>query len=533
MVRFTMSSAIVLYAVSIMGLAQDQKIYFAQFGNGVVGDIKLESDIVLPNPSETETASGTVDFFQADGSPFASDVEGEGITSSVAFEVPPLDSITISTTGQGALETGTAVVSSDHLLSGVIRFEISAPAGSGIGSGIAGVPASQPLKGFITPVRRVAGGINTGVAIRNIGAEEVNLTLSLREGGLEVPSGSVSETIPGNGQLVAFINQFSPGVFVDPPEGPESFVGSLVVTSDGIIAATALEQGTLPGQFTTLPVAPLVEGVSFEDANLEACIRSALNIPEAMLNTLDAQILSTLECDGSDFQPDRIVSVAGLEAFTNLRKLVLRDNVFITDISPLAGLTESIELDLERNSISDISPLAGLTGLHSLNLEENSIDDITLVAGFTQLTELRLSANMISNINPVAGLTQLTSLGLADNSVADITPVEGLTQLTDLELNDNSISDITPVAGLAQLQSLRLKGNMIGDLTPVAGLTQLGSLELDNNSINSLTPLVDNADFGPGFIGLSGNPLDVDDCPDLQTLISRGSFVSHDVSCMP
>ena len=67
----------------------------------------------------------------------------------------------------------------------------------------------------------------------------------------------------------------------------------------------------------------------------------------------------------------------------------------------------------------------------------------------------------------------------------------------------------------------------------MAGLTQLESLQLANNSISSPTPLVDNTEFGPGFMEFSGNPLDVDDCADLQALIDRGAFVIHDALCAP
>ena len=243
-------------AFFIARVSEGNKLYFTQFGNGILDEITLRSDIVLPNPSATETASGTVMFSQTDGSAFTTEVEGLGSTSSVAFDVSPLDSTTISTTGQGEFGTGTAVVSSDRPLGGVIRFDISAPAG--VGSGIAGVPASQILSGFVTPVRRLVNGINTGLAIRNVGSGEVTLDLSLRfEDGDPVPDGSTTRTIVGEGQLVDFINGLFPAVFPNPPDGPEIFVGSLVVTSDGVIAATAIEQGTNPGEFTTLPVTPL------------------------------------------------------------------------------------------------------------------------------------------------------------------------------------------------------------------------------------------------------------------------------------
>ena len=194
------------------------------------------------------------------------------MTSSVAFTVPPLSSTTISTTGQGEFGTGTAVVSSDIPLGGVIRFDISAPAGSGIGSGIAGVPASPVVSGFVTPVRRILNSINTGVAIRNVGAGEVTLNLSLRGAdGVEVASGSVNDTIPGDGQLVSFINTLFPDVFsaaasfvadaTSPvANGSDPFVGSLVVTSNGMLAPTSIEQGVNPGEFTTLPVTSLLDG---------------------------------------------------------------------------------------------------------------------------------------------------------------------------------------------------------------------------------------------------------------------------------
>ena len=35
------------------------------------------------------------------------------------------------------------------------------------------------------------------------------------------------------------------------------------------------------------------------------------------------------------------------------------------------------------------------------------------------------------------------------------------------------------------------------------------------------------------LIRLLGNPLSVDDCGDLTTLISRGAIVEHDVPCEP
>ena len=224
-----------------------EKLFFAQFGNGP----GLVSDIVLTNPSATDAILGRVDFLDDNGLPFLAGIVGEGETSSVDFSVSPLGVATISTDGLGAVAVvGSAVISSESTLGGVIRFNIS-------GIGIAGVGASPPLSGFVVPVRRAAGGINTGVAIHNTEETAVTLDLTLRDPqGAPVPNGtSTIADFPAGGHLAQFIG--GPGGLF-PEADTDDFQGTLVVqVTGGNAAAAALELGTLAGEFTTLPVTPL------------------------------------------------------------------------------------------------------------------------------------------------------------------------------------------------------------------------------------------------------------------------------------
>ena len=232
--------------VSTMNDALQRTLQFAQLGNGE----GLASDIVLTNPSATETVSGHIDFFDDNGSKLPVGITDTGVRTLVNFSVPPLAEVTVSTDGQGDVVVGSAVVTADNVLGGAVRFDLS-------GIGIAGVGSSPPLIGFVAPVRRLAGGINTGVAIYNMGSQAVTLNLTLRNPqGEVVPNGTRTITdFPVAGHLAQFFG--GDGEVLFPDADTDDFAGTLVVeVTGGRVAATALELGTEAGQFTTLSVTP-------------------------------------------------------------------------------------------------------------------------------------------------------------------------------------------------------------------------------------------------------------------------------------
>ena len=160
--------------------------------------------------------------------------------------------------------------------------------------------------------------------------------------------------------------------------------------------------------------------------------------------------------------------VEQLAYMVNLTRLYLQVQRQISDITPLAGLTNLTELSLSGSRINDISPLAGLTNLTVLSLVWTQINDISPLERLTNLTFINLHQSQVSDISPLARLTNLTSLNLTDSQISDITPLAGLTSLRSLSLTGNQISDITPLAELTNLTFLWMSGNQIIDWSPVA-----------------------------------------------------------------
>jgi Leucine-rich repeat (LRR) protein len=201
---------------------------------------------------------------------------------------------------------------------------------------------------------------------------------------------------------------------------------------------------------------------------------------------------------------NQISDLSPLAGLTNLQELYLHNNQ-VSDLSPLAGLTNLQELSLYWNQINDLSPLAGLTNLQELSLFCNQINDLSPLAGLTNLRLMDLEGNQISDISPLAGLTNLWYLDLGYNQISDISPLAGLTNLWYLDLVYNQISDISPLAGMTYLGVLYLYSNQINDLSPLAGLANLQELYLDSNQISDLSPLAGLTNLQE--LRLDGNPI--------------------------
>ncbi len=109
-------------------------------------------------------------------------------------------------------------------------------------------------------------------------------------------------------------------------------------------------------------------------------------------------------------------------------------------------------LHLDGAPISDLAPLAGLTNLGGLFLNGTRVSDLAPLAGLSNLGALLLSNTRVSDLAPLAGLTNLKVLFLNNTRVSDLAPLAGLTNLNTLFLDDTRVSDLTPLAHLPNLR---------------------------------------------------------------------------------
>ena len=165
----------------------------------------------------------------------------------VQTEMEPLGQLTIATHGRGELVSGSVKVVSDGPIGGGLRYNLPA-----IGEAVVG--AGPPVGDALFPVRRQEGGINTGVAIHNLGEEAMEARCELmREGVLR---DFVSISLEANGQTSWVIDQAFPAA------DTSDFTGSVRcdAVGQGLFSAVALEMDPGTRIFTTLPLFPVDRG---------------------------------------------------------------------------------------------------------------------------------------------------------------------------------------------------------------------------------------------------------------------------------
>ena len=227
-------------------LAQTEyELLFAHFGDGELAEGRIISQFILLNPDETIEAHATITIKGDNGDPLSGiDLDGQTLPEgTLDVTIPACGMRILTTDGEGPVRVGSATVTSDKPLTGVINF--------GGAFGAAGVGASARQSRFVAAMIRNAS-TDTGLAIMNPGPNEVTVDLQLfdKDGNLLA---TATLTIPTIGKRALFFDEISwqpePGVTLD----LSTFEGLIKgTTTGGEIAATVIQTRT--GEFVTMPV---------------------------------------------------------------------------------------------------------------------------------------------------------------------------------------------------------------------------------------------------------------------------------------
>ena len=148
---------------------------------------------------------------------------------------------------------------------------------------------------------------------------------------------------------------------------------------------------------------------------------------------------------GISCRPYYVESLEGAQYLTNVPGLAfpgsqMAEDVGLSDLSPLSGLTNLISLDIHGNLVTDLAPLSGLSSLTYLDVSGNMIVDLSPLAG--------LGLMYLDASRGKPGTAQYFGSASHVNQIVDVSPLAGITSLGFIDLQGNQISDVSALASL-------------------------------------------------------------------------------------
>ena len=214
-------------------------------------------------------------------------------------------------------------------------------------------------------------------------------------------------------------------------------------------------------------------------------------------NCPDLQFLSGLaKLTNLSIELGDVKDLSPVSGLTSLTDLQIYGNFSCSDLQFLSGLTKLRTLQIRPNNGEGATPLTSLKGLENLTeLRElhvngpGNLTDVEPLANLTNLTTLSLPYRDYSvneppalDLSGLSGLTKLQTLGV-NSSVVSLEPLRGLTDLRYLQINadwQNPVESLEPLSGLEKLSSLYVYPLRKGaDQSPVAHVKDLEIQETD------------------------------------------------------
>lgn len=146
----------------------------------------------------------------------------------------------------------------------------------------------------------------------------------------------------------------------------------------------------------------------------------------------------------------------------------------ISDLTPLATMTNIQDLYLDRTRVADLTPLVAMIEIHSLALDNTRVTDLTPLAGMTEMINLWVTNTQVADLTPLTAMTSMQYLDLSKTRVTDLSPLVAMTEMENLWLNDTVVADLAPLSAMTKMQNLTLSNTQVADLTPLSTMTTLG-----------------------------------------------------------
>lgn len=179
---------------------------------------------------------------------------------------------------------------------------------------------------------------------------------------------------------------------------------------------------------------------------------------------------------------------------THVLTLRLPDNHLTGQLTPLGGLPQLLDFEVQQNLIAGtIPPFTGVPGLQTFYAYDNRLSgSIPALSGVPAMVYFAVHQNQLSGTLPsLAANTHLVFFYVSENFLSGSLPsLSGLTALSDFVVHRNQFTGPLPaLTGLGALRYLYANDNQLsGSIPSFAGLASLEDVTLQRNQLSGALP---------------------------------------------
>lgn len=238
------------------------------------------------------------------------------------------------------------------------------------------------------------------------------------------------------------------------------------LTDDQLAAVFEAEAFVLHSEYPVRSLAPLVGLKALRQVRAAYCQEIKCLGEVGQLTWL-----TTLSLAGNKL--DDVSFISGLE---DLERLDLGGNN-IADISMLGALTKMARLDLAQSTLgpASLSALAGMTGLRKLSLRvDDSVSDISSLASLEALEDLTIRGHGITSLASLSNCRNLVDLDVTSAALTNIEVLGDIDTLRDINLgNCELVDDVSVLSRVSKLRDVDLAFTAVTNLGPLAACKDL------------------------------------------------------------
>lgn len=144
-----------------------------------------------------------------------------------------------------------------------------------------------------------------------------------------------------------------------------------------------------------------------------------------------------------------------LHQIQNLKELIFKDNIKITDLVPLKMLDRIQRLEFSGTQVSDLKPLITQKNLQILKCPNNPIKELDPLKSLPGLKELNIEGTQVHTIEVLANLKDLIMLNAGGTQIRTIKYLKLLTSLQRVEIFNTHVGTLSPLETVKSLKLLK------------------------------------------------------------------------------